>query len=54
MYDLPEGSKLKEELESWPYFEKALRLEDRVILRIMNESILQCAKAIEAARSGSR
>ena len=52
MFDPPEGSKLKEELDSWPYFEATLGLEDRVILRKMNESILQCVKVIEVVLEG--
>jgi len=52
LYDLPEGSKLKFELDSWPYFEGALRLEDRTLLRKMNEDIVKCAEAVENCKEG--
>jgi len=52
IYGPPEGSRLKVELDSWAYFEKALRLKDRLRFRKMNEPILQCAKTIEVSPEG--
>ena len=52
MPDLTEHSKLKEELDSWLYFKAALRVEDRTVVKEMNESIFDCAAMVENAPEG--
>jgi hypothetical protein len=50
--DLPEHSKLKEELDSWPYFKAVSRVKDRIFLTEVNESILDFVAMVQNAPEG--